>query len=73
MWINGRYFFGIGLVACQLILFHFRTFLNYRRAVIGIAESRDSNGRYILEGDIGQREKIAMSIVNTERENGDRE
>jgi len=73
LWVNGRYFFGIGLVACQLVLFHLLSFFNYRRAVIGIAESRDSDGRYVLEGDITQRERMAASIVNIEREKGDRE
>jgi hypothetical protein len=73
LWVNGRYFLGIGLVACQLLLFHLRSFLNYRRAVIGIAEARDSNGRYLLEGNIAQRERTAMSIVDFERKNGDRE
>ena len=73
LWINGRYFLGIGLVACQLLLFHLRSFLNYRRAVIRIAEAKDSNGIYVLEGDIAQRERTAVSITDFERKNGDRE
>lgn len=73
LWANGRYFFGIGLVACQFLLFHLLNFINYRRAVTGIAETRDPSGQYVLEGDIAQREEAAMGIVKLERENGVRE
>lgn len=72
MWMDGRYFVGLSLVVCQFVISHILGFFNYRRAVIGIAEWRDSEGNYLIPGDIAEREKRAMSIVNSEEENGER-
>jgi hypothetical protein len=70
LWVNGWYLFGLLLVVAQYVALHFLRFFNYRRAVQAIAESRYPTGDYVLSGDIAERERVAMSIVNEERERG---
>lgn len=70
---DGGWFWGVGLLVCQLLILHLVRFISYRRVVVALAESRDQDGRYILGGAVAQREEAAARIVNVERECGDRE
>ena len=70
---DGGWFWGVGLLVCQLLILHLVRFIKYRRAVVTVAESRGQDGRYILDGTVARREEAAARIINIERECGERE